>query len=295
MRIAIATFAGMPPEFADDEHLAEALRRHGADPEHVAWDVPGADWARFDAVVIRSTWDYAFRRDEFVAWADKVGERLHNSPEVVRWNSDKRYLADLADAGIPVVETVYIEPDDSPPVLDGELVVKPSVSGGARDTGRFSSTAHTAALDLIRSIQASGRTAMIQPYVESVDSVGETAIVCLDGEPEYFLRKRAVLRPDEVAPLRADALGAAEAMYDPELVLPGEATGDEVGLAREILAYVTRRFGYTPLYARVDLIEGPEGAPVLIELEAIEPNLYLGQVDGAAERVAQAVTRRAER
>ena len=219
MRVAIATFAAMPPEFTDDERVADALVDLGAEVAHLPWDDAGADWPAYDAVVIRSTWDYAFRRDEFVAWAESVGARLHNSPAVVRWNSDKRYLAGLAEAGIPVVETAFVGNGDPPSAVAGEVVVKPTVSGGARDTGRFAAGRHPEALALIERIHASGKIAMVQPYVKSVDTVGETAIVCLDGEPSHVLRKRAVLRPDEVAPLRDDALRAAEVMYDPELVL----------------------------------------------------------------------------
>ena len=292
MRIAIATFSAKPEQFTDDAQLAGALGIRGFQASQVPWDDPAANWADFDAVVIRSTWDYAFRRDEFVAWADQVGKRLHNSPAVVRWNSDKRYLGELAGAGFRVVDTVYVEPGQEPPPLAGELVVKPNVSGGARDTGRFSEATHATALELIRSIQAAGKVAMVQPYVASVDSVGETAIVCLNGEPVYALRKGAVLSADEVAPLRDDELAAAEAMYDPELVLPGSASDHELELARAILAHVAERFDYMPLYARVDLIQGEGGEPTLIELEAIEPNFYLGQVERAAELVADAVVSR---
>ena len=127
---------------------------------------------------------------------------------------------------------------------------------------------------------------MVQPFHPSVDSAGETAVLCIDGEPAHVLRKGAVLRPDEVAPIRDDALGAAEVMYDPELVVPGAATEDELELAREIVAEVERRFDYLPLYARVDMIRDADGAPLLLELEAIEPNFYLepGAVDGAGDR-----------
>lgn len=291
--IAIATIRAKPPEFTDDERLAEELRARGAEVAHVPWDDADARWSAYEAVVIRTTWDYAFRRDEFVAWAEAVGDRLHNSPALVRWNSDKRYLADLAEVGFPVVATTFVEPGEEPPALAREIVVKPSVSGGARETGRFSEAAHAGALELIRSIQASGKTAMVQPYVPSVDTVGETAIVCLDGEPSHVLRKRALLRPDEVAPLRDDALGAAEVLYDPEAVLAGDASERELELARAIVDHVARRFDYVPLYARVDLIAGADGAPMLIELEAIEPSLYLDQSEGAAGRVADAIIRRA--
>lgn len=292
MRIAIATFSARPAEFDDDERLGDELAARGAAVEHRAWGDPDVDWDPYDAVIIRSTWDYAYRRDEFVAWAERVGDRLHNSPAVVRWNSDKRYLGDLAGAGFAVVRTRYVEPCDPIPELDGELVIKPNVSGGARDTGRFSPNTHEVARELIGAIQAQGKVAMVQPYIASVDSAGETAIVCFDGEPAYTLRKGAVLRPDEVAPLRDDALAAAEVMYDPELVLPDRATDAELDLARSILGHVAQRFDYMPLYARVDLIAGAGGEPTLIELEAIEPNFYLSQVEGSAAAAAEAFMRR---
>jgi hypothetical protein len=293
MRVAIATFAELPPGFEDDERLADALAGLGAEVESASWDDPGVDWRSFEAVVIRSTWDYAPRRDKFVAWAESVGSRLHNAPELIRWNSDKRYLGDLARAGVAVVETTFVEPGEAPPPLVGEVVVKPTVSAGAKDSGRFSARTYDDALALVDRIHASGRTVMLQPYMSAVDTAGETAVVFLDGEPSHVLRKRAVLRPDEVAPVReTDAIGAAEAMYDPELVTAGEATDAEFELGRRVIEHVAERFGYVPLYARVDMVAGPDGAPTLMELEVIEPNLYLDRAPGAAERVAAAILAR---
>ena len=291
-RIAIATFVGITEQFDDDERLAEALRGRGSEAELIAWDAPGTDWSAFDAVVIRSTWDYTNRPEEFLAWVEGVGDRLHNSPALVRWNSDKRYLRDLEAAGISVVPTAYVAPGEPPPTLEGEVVVKPSVSAGAKDSGRFGPAAHDQARALIERIHRAGRTAMVQPYLASVDTRGETAIVCLDGTLSHALHKGAVLRPDEVAPLRSDELGVAEVMYDPDLVVAGTADDAELALARAVLDAVTARFSYVPLYARVDMVEGPDGAPVLMELEAIEPSLYLDQVPGAVDLVADAILAR---
>jgi hypothetical protein len=130
VRIAIASFSGVPPGFDDDTRLAEALRERGAAVDIQWWDDPTADWNGHELVVIRSTWNYSKRRHEFLAWIDRIGDRVHNAPALVRWNSDKRYLADLASAGLNVVETRYVEPDDPPPRLEGEFVVKPNVSPG---------------------------------------------------------------------------------------------------------------------------------------------------------------------
>lgn len=139
------------------------------------------------------------------------------------------YLHDLEAAGISVVPTAYVAPGEPPPTLEGEVVVKPSVSAGAKDSGRFGPAAHDQARALIERIHRAGRTAMVQPYLASVDSRGETAIVYLDGTPSHALHKGAVLRPDEVAPLRSDELGVAEVMYDPDLVVAG--TADDAELA----------------------------------------------------------------
>ena len=137
---------------------------------------------------------------------------------------------------------------------------------------------------------------MIQPYLQSVEGSGETAVVMVDGEVSHILRKGSMLRPDEVAPVRLDdELGVAEAMYDPELVLASSAAADELELARQVIDEVRRRFATTPLYARVDMLRDADGDPVVLELEAVEPNLYFDQAPGAAERLADAIVDRAER
>ena len=163
---------------------------------------------------------------------------------------------------------------------------------GPRDSGRFGTATHDLARRLIGDIHASGRMAMVQPFHSTVDSVGETAVLCIDGEPVHALRKRAVLRPDEVAPVRDDPLGAAEAMYDPGLVTADVADEDELNLAAQVVTEVRRRFDYLPLYARVDMIRDRAGAPILLKLEAIEPNFYLDQVPATIAIVADAIVNR---
>lgn len=295
MRIAIATFSGMPGEFRDDELLLELLRERGAELVYAPWDDPDVEWESFLLVVARSPWDYATRHDEFVAWVDRVGERLENAAPLIRWNSDKRYLGDLGADGVPVVETTYLAPGDPAPAIDREVVIKPTVSAGARSTGRFGPGSADAAAGLLERIAAAGQTAMVQPFVASVDTDGETAVVMIDGERSHVLHKKALLGADEVAPTRDDTLGVAEAMYDPELVGAGSAAEDQYELAGTVLEAVRRRFGVTPLIARVDMLRAADGTPVLLELEAIEPNLYFDQAPGAAERLADAILRRADR
>jgi hypothetical protein len=281
MRIAFATCSALPDGADDDRPTVELL---GADVH--AWDDPAVDWHAYDRVVLRSTWDYTQRPEAFLAWCRTVGaERLRNGPELVAFSADKRYLGALS---CPHVPTAFVAPGDPFPPLVGEVVVKPSVSAGARLTGRFGPAAHAEAHALIARIHAAGRVALVQPYLDAVDRRGETALVFLGGERSHVLRKRAVLAPDEVAPVAAGELAVAAAMLEDDLVVAGEADGAERVLAQRVLAEVAARFG-TPLYLRVDLVHDAHGAPLLLELEAIEPALYLATAEGAAERFAAAV------
>ena len=291
-RIGLATCAALPDGWPDDELLAEALRERGAEAGFAVWDDTKVDWSTFDLVMIRSTWDYTRRRAEFLDWARSIDGALHNPAAVIEWNSDKRYLADLAAAGVATMPTRYVGPGDRLPELGGEVVVKPTVSAGARDTGRFGPERHDDARELVARIGADGRTAMVQPYLDGVEELGETSIVTFQGGESHVLRKRAVLHPDEVAPLHEGPITAAAAMFDPELVGPGVAGEGERALVERVLGELRRRFSAVPLYARVDMVPGSDGAPTLIELEAIEPSLYLGTDPGSEARLAAAILER---
>jgi hypothetical protein len=291
-RVAIATCAPLADGWPDDRLLAEAMRERGAEVRFGVWDDPAFDWSGFDSVLIRSTWDYTLDRERFLGWAWSLEGRLENPPAIVEWNSDKHYLSDLAAAGIATVPTVYVEPGEAGPDLAGEVVIKPTVSAGARDTGRFSPAAHGQARKLLERLQSEHRTAMVQPYLPSVEGDGETAIVFIAGLESHGLRKDVVLGPDEEAPLADHELRAAEAMFREELVVAADAGDAERELAAAVLETLRRRFGAAPLYARVDMLAAAEGEPVLLELEAVEPSLYFEQAPGSAERLADSVLQR---
>jgi hypothetical protein len=296
--VLLAGFEGWHTTVTDDPLLGRLLAERGVDAQVRAWTDPAVDWNAADLVWVRSTWDYTFRFAEWLGWLGLLARRrgrVENDPVLLAWNSNKGYLADLAAAGLPTVPTTYVAPGEPPPSLTGEVVVKPSVSAGGRDTGRFGPDHHAAARALVASIGASGRWAMVQPFLSSVEHRGETAVVVVDGRVSHVLRKRSVLAPDEVAPLRPDALGAAEAMYDPHLVRadPGGATAAELDVVGRTLAFLRARFGTPPLQMRVDLLTGPDGKPALLELEAVEPHLYLDEAGpGAADRLVDAALRR---
>jgi glutathione synthase/RimK-type ligase-like ATP-grasp enzyme len=280
-RIAFATCSVLPDGIEDEQELAQLV---GA--EYRVWDDESVDWNAYDRVVVRSTWDYTRRPEDFLAWADSIGpQRLRNTPQLLRFNADKRYLTQLA---APTVSTTLLEPGDRLPGYDTEIVVKPNISAGARDTGRFQPDAADEAAELVAAIHADGRAALVQPYLPGVDEHGERAVVFFGGAVSHVLHKRPVLREPGVAPIAQGAHAPAAIMLEPDLVIAGRATPAQLELAHAVHAEISAQFGQ-PLFVRVDMVPGPEGDPVLIELEAIEPMLYFDLIPGAAERFAAAI------
>lgn len=277
LQVALATAAQLPDLDEDGAALLERLDAEGVQAAPVVWD-SGADWAAYDLVVVRSTWDYDRRREQFLAWAASV-PRLANPADVLAWNTDKTYLQALASAGVPVVETTWLVPGDvfTPPA--GPYVVKPTVSAGARDTAAYDGGADATAH--VQRLLAAGRPVMVQPYLPQVDVLGETSVLCFEGEVSHAASKSALLQVG--AGVRNDIDSRA-------FVTPAEPTRAQVDLAKAALAVV----GQPLLYARVDLVPGPDG-PLLLELELTEPSLFLRHAEGATARFAAAVRRRADR
>ena len=270
--IALATCRQLPDLDPDDRLLRAAL---GADAAVPVWDDPDVDWDAFDVVLPRNTWDYIVRRAEFLAWAERVGPRLLNPPEVVRWNTDKRYLAELDAAGLPVVPTTVVQPGDVLPAPP--LVVKPAVGAGSIGAARHAD--HESAAAHVARLQAAGHVVLAQPYIEAVDEAGETALIYLGGAFSHAIRKGALL--GEGAAPRDDS-----GLFVTEETTPREPSGAERDAGERIMAWVTERFGRL-LYARVDLLPGDE--PALLELELTEPSLFLGHAPGSADRLAELI------
>ncbi|MFE7094711.1 ATP-grasp domain-containing protein [Streptomyces erythrochromogenes] len=282
-RVAVVTSDTGLDQDTDLPLLLEALRAAGLAAEQVAWDADPGDWGGFDLAVIRSTWDYVGRLQEFLAWADATARvtRLVNPAPLVRWNSDKRYLLDLAGRGVPVVPTRCIDPGErcAEEDFDGPhgVVVKPSVSAGARDTARYEPGRGADAALHARMLLEQGRTAMVQPYLPLVEE-GERALVFFAGTFSHAIRKQALLtEPGQMDNSRVAHPGAA-------LHTPTEA---ELRTARAALAAAPVRG--EPLFARVDLVLDEARGPVVMELELIEPNLFLGLAPQGADRLARAV------
>ncbi len=270
-RVALATCAALPELYADDQPLVAALASLGVTASPAVWS-GDVDWSAYDLVVVRSCWDYTDRRAEFLAWAASV-PRLANPADVLAWNTDKRYLGELAAAGVPVVPTTFVAPGESFEVPAYEHVVKPTVSAGGRDTVRYaagqSSAAHAQAL------LDAGRHVMVQPYATAVDTEGETSVLSFGGVVSHAARKAPVLVGD-------GAVDPGEVA-----ITPREASAAELALAASALAAVP--FEGSLLYARVDMVPGADGSPVLMELELVEPCLFLATSPGAVDRFAGAV------
>ncbi len=282
--IALATCSFLPDLDEDERLLIPALATRGIVAEPRIWDDPSVDWTEFRAVVVRSTWDYADRRDAFLAWGARPGH-LMNALAVIEWNTDKRYLRELAAAGIPIVPTTWIDPDtagDGVPLPDGPVVVKPSISAGARNTSRYGSGDARPARAHVDRLVAEGRTVMVQPYVPSVDTEGETGLIYIEGVFSHAVRKGPVLHAPGVA---TEMLWAPEEISSREPA-PGERAVAEATLDR--LPWPRERL----VYARIDIVRGDGGRPMLLELELTEPSLFLQFGDGAADRLAAAISRR---
>ncbi|WP_155057914.1 ATP-grasp domain-containing protein [Streptomyces blattellae] len=282
-RVALVTYDPGPEPGKDSDlpGLVRALREAGAGADAVHWDHPDADWAAYDLVVIRSTWDYSRRVDEFLAWTRKCAAltRLANPAEVVRWNADKRYLGDLAAAGVPVVSTRYIAPGEPAGLPDDhEFVVKPATGAGSRYAARYTPDDHDIAVRHLARMHGEGLTAMVQPYLRGIDVSGERALQFFGGRLLHASRKRAVLTPGTAY----DAAKVAHPGLEPWTPTPAE-----LSVAERALAAVPDGAGL--LYARVDLVDGPDGEPRVMEAELVEPNLFLFLHPTSLPRVVEAI------
>jgi O-ureido-D-serine cyclo-ligase len=257
------------------------------------WDDPAVRWSDYDLALLRSTWDYTDRLEEFRGWLAHVSRqtRLYNPEPVVAWNTDKHYLRDLAALGLPAVPSAFIEPDEPARAAIerflaeqpcAEFVIKPTVGAGSRGARRLGRAQLKEASAHADALLAAGRSVLLQPYLEAVDRDGETALLFFGGQFSHAIRKGPLLRPN-ADPTRA--------LFAPEHITARTPQPAERAVAERVLAAL-RDAGRTPeplLYARVDLLRDAAGAPFVLELELAEPSLFLGFAAGAAERFAQQI------
>lgn len=278
--IAIVSSSNAREMSTEDDILVDAFMALGESAEIVQWDDSDAQWGRFRALVIRTTWDYHYRLAEFLAWLKAVEDLVpvFNPPDLVRWNSDKRYLAELSEMGVPVVETLLLNsPDELKECQDRgwpSMVIKPSVAAGAYDTLVHELSGDDAWVgpeQHVQRIVEGGRVALAQPYIDGIVVEGETSLVFLDGEIRYAVRK---------VPAAGDFRVQSEFGGKYDVVEP---RADQLAAARQCLASLPAE----PIFARIDLVDAP--TPKLMELEIIEPELFFPWAPQGALILADAV------
>ncbi len=299
-KIALITADAARARDEDLDPLLAACHGAGLDAEVVSWNTPGIDMSRYALAVLRSPWDYADRLPEFLAWcAQCAGQTtLLNPLEVIRWNIDKHYLADLADAGVPCVPSRFTEPGGDAETAvavflrhyadAAEFVAKPAVGAGSRGARRFARTDLAAAVTHVEALLHSGRSVLLQPYLGRVDRRGETALVFFDGQYSHAIRK---------GPLLPLGSAATDQLFAPEAISAREPTTAERDLGETVVAAVHARFpDIAPLaYARVDLLLDDHDLPCVLELELVEPSLFFAHGPRSADRFAQTLAARSAR
>jgi glutathione synthase/RimK-type ligase-like ATP-grasp enzyme len=284
MSIVLATSAALPGLAPDDRLLLRALRTRGLAAEPVVWEDRLFDWGSASVCVIRSAWDYAWRRQEFLDWARRTAglRPLWNPEPVVTWNTHKQYLVDLAARGVPTVPTRVLGAGSRLPLAEvlaetgwTDVILKAAVAQTGRYLMRVPPERHSAGQrHLDRLLRAEDM--LVQPFLPGVTEEGETSLVFVDGVFSHAARKRPA--PGDFR-VHDDFDGTIE---------PVTPSAAQLDVARRALEAV----GEPLLYARVDLVPGPDG-PVVMEFELVEPDLYLATAPGAAERLAEAVAVRA--
>jgi glutathione synthase/RimK-type ligase-like ATP-grasp enzyme len=274
--VALATCDRYPEMSEDCRQILPFLAEYGIRPEIVSWSHPDVDWQRFDAIVIRSTWDYVPRFAEFQQWIariEKAGTRVLNSIDTIRWNWNKRYLAEVGKKGIPIVPTLWAShARDLDAIPWDEFVLKPSVSGGAYLTFRAKRDELAGIVPRLGPM-TEAEPYLVQPFLRQIQSEGELSFLYFGGEFSHSILKRPAIGDFRVQ----HELGGTIHSYS--------ASAEELEQAHAAL----EASGYDTLYARVDMIRGDDGHLLLVELELIEPFLYLAQGKTAPEQFTRAL------
>ena len=263
--------------------LSRALDASGVKWNIVNWDNPQVQWSEYSIAVLRSPWDYHERIAEFSAWLRVVATqtRLLNSLPIVEWNLDKRYLRELMNVDIAVMDTVFVESeaDLANDVFSGDVIVKPAISAGSNNTARYKHDV-AEATDHARKLLRNGIAVLAQQYQSAIDEYGETGLVYLGGQFSHGFRK---------APIFVDTDQHHNGLYVVEDITLRNPSAAERAFGDKVVAFVTNKFGNAPLYARVDMVVNAAGFPELMELELTEPSLFLHLDDESPARAALAI------
>jgi glutathione synthase/RimK-type ligase-like ATP-grasp enzyme len=290
LSIALVTARAARGLDEDEPPLHLALQKAGCNVQIAEWDDAKMDWASFDVALLRSAWDYAERVTEFLSWVERASRLTYvlNPLTVVRWNTDKHYLSQLAAAGVAVVPSTFVEPGEDPGLAvqqfltshgHAEIVVKPAIGAGSRDAQRHRRNNVEPTLAHVKRLLDANRSVLLQPYLDRVDRDGETALMFFEGQFSHAIRKGPLLPPGG---------SATKGLFAAETITSRVPSADEMRVAERSIAAIPSG---TPLYARVDLIRDDKGSPCLLELELTEPSLFFAHAAESADRFTAAVLR----
>ena len=294
--IALVTDAESINNDFDMPLLIQACDLLGIKTEIVRWDDLSINWSKYVLVILRSPWSYVDRFNEFIKWCSDIDKKttLLNPLKVVSWGLNKKYLLDLKDKSVDIITTLLIEQKEQnvniivndflkKNRLNDKIVIKPSVGAYSRGVKIFSTNEQEQIISYINELHSSGNDVLIQPYLTSINSNGETDLVYFDGNYSHSIRKNALLQPDG---------SVSEPLQ--EYRKSRNASKAELNVAERALKAVTEIFSLEKplLYARIDLVLDDSGKPVILEMEISEPSLNLPFAEGSALRLAEAIRRR---
>lgn len=282
--IALVTSADLPNLFGGEQLLPPALMALGMKVSVCVWNSPAVDWTSFDVIVIRCPWDYHEKLPEFLTWLQHLEQlqvKVLNDLATLRWNLNKNYLFELQSVGLPLIPSICLRPEDLRSLEEllaamqtDEIVVKPVQSAGAWRTLRVQK-GHAALYENDFSQWRLEQDFLVQPFMPEIVTQGECSLVFFDGAYSHALIKRAKQGDFRV---QSDHGGSVEAM---------QASSELIAQAEKIL----QTLPHIPCYARVDGVIR-EGQFLLMELELLEPELFLELAPHAATQLAQAIIKR---
>ena len=283
--IALVTAETAEHHDTDLVKIKRELDKQNVPWEVVHWHDKNVDWAQYAIAKVQSTWDYQDKIPDFRAWLSRCATltTLCNSLEIIQWNIDKRYLRDVQSAGIAVIPTSFVETEkdvSNCALLGDDVIVKPAISAGSNDTGRYRCK-RAEAEQQCRKILAGGRTVLVQPYLKEIDSLGETGLVYIAGKYSHAIYKQANF---------GDIVQSHNGLYVEGVVRAKTATDAELACGDKTMAFITNKFQSAPLYARIDMVTAAAG-PVIMEVELLEPSLYLQFSEGSPKAMADACAR----
>ena len=283
-RVALITSSAFPHGAESERPLLPCLTAANVEAQFVDWRSASCDYSQFDLIILRSCWDYHLHGKEFIAWLRRTADvvPILNDPETIVWNQNKFYLRELKAQGIEIAPTIFVEGADETGALARaqiqsweRIVVKPAVSASAHNAWLADSAAFPTQAELARRMQ--GEAFLVQQFIPEIQTQGEISFTYIDGHYSHAALKRPAAGDFRVQEEHGGSL---------ELFVASSTLLEQVNAIASAVPRVR-----SSLYCRIDVVERA-GKLILMELELIEPELYLSLADEAAKRFAEAIVRR---